>query len=117
MKKSNLRHYLHVHYASLDVDRISVQFNKISYLNTVVASCYSAILNFHIWRWMRKLALAIGPSTLLSLILSTNFQLKPARIFLIEEGAHVEHGDGLRVDVGGVGHDGSSGHAGVQLGN
>ena len=93
---------------------LTVQFNKISYLNTVVASCYSAVLNFHIWRWMRKFALAVWASTLLSLILSTHFQLEPTRVFLIEECAHVEHGDGLRVDVGGVGHDGGSGHAGVR---
>lgn len=73
-------------------------------LNTVIAGCNSPVLNFNIWWRMSKLALSIRASALLPLVLPTHLQLQPPAVLLVQEGAHVEHGEGLGVDVGGVGH-------------
>lgn len=48
---------------------------KISYLNTVVASCDPSILDLDVGWWMRELALSIRPRTLVPLELPAYFQL------------------------------------------
>ena len=83
---------------------------KQTYLNTVITGCHPTILNLHICGRMCKFTFCITACAFLSLILPTNFQLKPSRIFLIEKWAHVDHRECLRVDVRRVGHDGCCGH-------
>jgi len=73
-------------------------------LNTIVAGGHPAVLHLYVGRWVSKLALAIRSCALLTLELAANLQLQPARVLLVQQGGHVEHGEHLRVDVGGVGH-------------
>lgn len=79
-------------------------------LNTVIASRYPPILNFNIGRWVCEFTLSIRSGALLSLELSTHLQLQPARVLLVEECAHVEHRQCLRVDIWGVRHNWSFSH-------
>jgi len=46
----------------------------------------------------------------LALELPADFQLQPPGVLLVQEGAHVEHGERLGVDVRGVGHSGGVSH-------
>ena len=59
------------------------------YLDAIVASRDSAILHLDIGRRMSKLALVVGPGALVSLELSTDFQLEPPRVLLIDKIAHI----------------------------
>ena len=47
----------------------------VTYLDAIVASCDPTILHLDIGRRMSKLALVVGPGALVSLELSTDFQL------------------------------------------
>ena len=85
-------------------------FIKVSYLNTVIASRYPPVLNFNIRRRMGEFTLGVWSSALLSLRLPADLQLQPPRVLLVEEAAHVEHRDGLGVDVRAVGHAGRCCH-------
>ena len=88
-----------------------INFKEVSsYLNTVIAGCYSSVLNLNIGWGMGKLALSVASSALLSLELPTHLKLEPPGVLLVEQRGHVDHGHGLRVDVGGVGHGGHCGH-------
>jgi len=73
-------------------------------LNTVIASSYPPVLNFNVGWWVCKFALRIRASALLALELPAHLELQPARVLLVQEGAHVKHGQRLGVDIGGVGH-------------
>jgi len=74
-------------------------------LNTVIASRYPPVLNFNIGRGMGKLALCIRAGALLPLKLSAHLQLKPSGVLLVQQGAHVKHGQRLWVHVWRVRHN------------
>jgi len=79
-------------------------------LNTIVAGGDPPVLHLHVGGRVGELALAIRSRALLSLELAANLQLQPARVLLVEQRRHVEHGQHLRVHVGGVGHRRVCGH-------
>ena len=66
-------------------------FNLWTHLNAVITSCYSAVLDLDICRWMCEFALGIRTWTLISLKLAAYLQLKPSRILSIQQIAHVYH--------------------------
>ena len=65
-----------------------------AYLNTVIAGGDPPILHLHIERRVGELALGVGTRALLALELAADLQLQPPRVLLVEQRAHVEHGDG-----------------------
>lgn len=78
-------------------------------LNTVIAGRHSSVLDLDVGGRMGELAVGVGASALLPLILPAHLELEPAGVLLVQEGRHVEHRHslGLGVDrVGGVGHGG-----------
>lgn len=58
--------------------------NGNAYLDRVVAGNDAAILYFHVCGGMSKLAFRVGSSAFVALKLSTDFELKPARILNIK---------------------------------
>lgn len=44
---------------------------------------------------MGELAVGVGPCALLPLVLPAHLELQPARVLLVQEGRHVEHGHSL----------------------
>jgi len=73
-------------------------------LNTIVAGGHPPVLHLNVGRWVSKLALRVRSRALLPLELPAHLQLQPARVLLVQQRRHVEHGQHLRVHVGGVGH-------------
>jgi len=86
-------------------------------LNTIVAGGHPPVLHLDVGRRVCELALGIAPCALLPLELAAHLQLQPAGVLLVEQRGHVEHGEHLRVHVGGVGHRRVCGHrdAGLPL--
>ena len=91
--------------------------SELSHLNTIVAGGHPPVLHLDVGRWVCELALGIAPCALLPLELAAHLQLQPAGVLLVEQRGHVEHGEHLRVHVGGVGHRRVCGHrdAGLPL--
>lgn len=67
----------------------------LSYLNTVIAGCHPTVLDLDVGGRMGELAVGVGPCALLPLVLPAHLELQPARVLLVQEGRHVEHGHSL----------------------
>lgn len=60
-------------------------------LDAVVAGGHSAVLDFHVSRWMSKLAFRVRSRALVPLELTAHLQLEPPGVLAVEKVVHVDH--------------------------
>lgn len=80
-RQSDCKHVSHTHQ----------EHCQFTYFDWVVASNHSTILYFHVGPRMGKLALLVGACALVPLRLTANLELKPTRIFNIQNWIEVGH--------------------------